>query len=389
MIFTSRERTDRSPRHSDATTFQFLDRIAGPYWDRVRGLIEEWVANYPASDRGEVVTRLRADSVSFRSAHWELYLAALVRAHGGTVTCHPSMPDSTSRPDFLVRGIGQSFYLEAKVLESEAEQAVRDRWRDDIWTGLSDRVISEHFFVRLAIDTYGASAPPISKMANSVRQWLESLDPSVVTGFGDGEEFVHRWADAATGWKVSLTPIRKLRHAPDDRLVGMGGAEAYWLNDREATRKAIRKKSKAYGKMVERPFVVALAVHRMGVHDEDVNQALYGDEVMMVDFSDPPKTHPSRARNGVWLGPRGRRRTRLSAVLLGRAIAPWALQDSDLTMWMNPWADQPLQPTFLNANTVNVVQNQFERTGADRTARECFGLSDDWPGPEPAFDPRP
>lgn len=386
MLFARTERTDRSFRRQSESTFQFLDRIAGPFWDRVRALMEDWLAEYPETHRGELVSRLRDDDASFRSAYWELYLAALVHAHGGTVTCHPSVPGTKNQPDFLVEGLGEPFYLEAKVLEQGGEEGVRSRSRDEIWEGLNDRVTSEHFFVALDIEKYGRSAPPISKLAKSVDDWLTSLDPSAVNGRGDDEQFNHYWADPSTGWEISLRLIRKSRHSPEHRLVAMGGAESGFFGDREDVRNAITKKYKHYGTALDQPLIVALAVHRIGVDDWDVDQALFGDEVLIWDSANPGNARGGRARNGLWLDRTGPRATRLSAVLTAERIAPWGVAESRLVLWRNPWAQRPVELVFSNALRVELVDDRLVRIDAGEKSRECFALADDWPGPERAFD---
>jgi hypothetical protein len=40
LVFSDRKRLDASPRGRESA-FAFLDRVAGPFWDRVRQLLEE------------------------------------------------------------------------------------------------------------------------------------------------------------------------------------------------------------------------------------------------------------------------------------------------------------------------------------------------------------
>ena len=384
VLFSRIERSDRSYSRLSESTFQFLDRVAGPFWDRVRDLIEDWLAVYPASDRGELVSRLRDDSGSFRSAYWELYLVALVHAHGGTVICHPSVPGTSKRPDFGVEGLGEPFYVEATVLEEGGVAGDRNRRRNEIWEGLNERVRSEHFWVTFAVEQFSPSALPIRRFAKSVDRWLRSLDPAVVSDSED-DRFEHRWDDPSTGWRILLRPIRKARPSLDDRLVFAGDGESGFFNDREALRTKVNDKYRRYGAKFDRPLVIAVAGQRIGVDDWDVNQALFGDEVLIVERANPRNKRPVRARNGVWFGSKGPRSTRLSAVLSATANAPSGVAESRLVQWLNPWADKPWSPVFSNSDTVGPVDDRLVRTEARQTSRQCFNLAKDWPGPEPAF----
>jgi hypothetical protein len=40
-IFSTVERTDPSPAGHGNSHFEFIDRVVGPHWDQVRGLIED------------------------------------------------------------------------------------------------------------------------------------------------------------------------------------------------------------------------------------------------------------------------------------------------------------------------------------------------------------
>lgn len=110
-------RSDRSPKRPDESMWAFLDRMAGSYWDRVRSLLESWLAGYPANERQRLVLDLMGSNTKFSSGFWELYLHQLVLAHGGEAECHPEVKGSARRPDFLVKGVGvELFFLEAVVL---------------------------------------------------------------------------------------------------------------------------------------------------------------------------------------------------------------------------------------------------------------------------------
>lgn len=81
-VFSDRERVDTSPRGREST-FAFLDRVAGPFWDRVRQLLEDWVNDYSPAGRAELVGRMRRGSdLDFIGAYWELMCYYGLRALG-------------------------------------------------------------------------------------------------------------------------------------------------------------------------------------------------------------------------------------------------------------------------------------------------------------------
>jgi hypothetical protein len=158
-VFSSRPRLDASPS-SGEPTYAFLDRVAGPVWDRIRHLIEAWANDYSPADRADLVRRLQSrDDLEFTAAYWELLLFHGLKALGFEVTCHPEVAGTTKRPDLLVEGDHCSFYLEAKVLGDDHARRMRDKRRAYVEDGLNARVRSDDFFVELRFRKEGVQHP--------------------------------------------------------------------------------------------------------------------------------------------------------------------------------------------------------------------------------------
>src|SRR5689334_20162531 len=59
-IFSAVERTDPSPAEHRESHSQFIDRVAGPFWDQVRNLVEEWFSRLCSDAQADVKGRLRS-----------------------------------------------------------------------------------------------------------------------------------------------------------------------------------------------------------------------------------------------------------------------------------------------------------------------------------------
>lgn len=74
-LFDDATRTNTDPASHEESTFQFLNRTAGPFWDRVRDLAETWYQRIPSGERGDLRNRFRSkESISTLAAFWEIYL---------------------------------------------------------------------------------------------------------------------------------------------------------------------------------------------------------------------------------------------------------------------------------------------------------------------------
>lgn len=393
MLFElDRERTDSDPGRACETTFEFLDRVSGPVWNRVRALLNDWVASLPATSHAHTISRLKSpEGWVVRSAYWEVYLFNLLRLSGAQPTPHPDVDGTTHKPDFLVEGLGQPFYLEARVLEHDEDTARREQQREEIWNGLNERLTSEHIFLKVVIDAYGHGQIPIGRLAIDVDAWLKSLNVDQLRIIQDAEGLDGLpsldWEDQQSGWELELSPMVKTDHFASDRIVGMGGAEAGWKNDITAIRRALKKKYSRYGSDPGLPLVVALGVGRHFVDDTDVFGALLGDEVYKFVRDDPSSGYLTRTPNGVWCGTSGPRGQRLSAVIAGQVAQPWSVVEATgkLKMWINPWAQRPLEARVRSLDSYEPGNNEFQLRPADQLAVDVLGLPAEWPGPEPSF----
>jgi hypothetical protein len=369
---------------------EFLDRVAGSFWDRVRALLEQWVQDYCPEDRDEMVRRLQTGTdLDFHGAYWELLLYHGLKALGFTVECHPQIDGTEKRPDFRVTNGDCEFLLEAKVLgESNADNKQSAR-RQEIYSGLDDRVTSDDFFVRVGFIEEGKTAIPITKLAAAVQDWLDGLDSDEVSAAMGPDHFGGDplyWDDEKSGWGLALTPIPKSTSQPGDRVVGIMGGEAKGIDDSTPIRRALDFKAHKYGDQLGLPLVVAIGVARIFPDDTDIAEALFGDEVYR--FSpDTGDGYMDRKPNGLWLGPKGPKTRRLSAVLTGFNPAPWRTASIELTLWKNPWADHPLDCS--GDGVIRVIDpsddGSLHATPASVPPYELLGLPEDWPGPEPAF----
>ncbi len=101
-VFSSSARTDSSPRGHTESLFSCLDRRAGADYDRIRALLESWLASVPDAPRLDLSRRIQCgDEHAFHSAFLELYLHALLTSLGHSIEAHPRMTGSPKQPDYL------------------------------------------------------------------------------------------------------------------------------------------------------------------------------------------------------------------------------------------------------------------------------------------------
>lgn len=130
MLFDEIERTDPTPARHLEDHFSFLNRVATPYFEEVRMLLEDWVGRLPEESTPDVVGRMRSgDDRQFLGAFWETYLYVTFERLGLGIEPHPGLEGTDRRPDFRLYTEGGSLLVEATVAATSDTDRSRDKRR--------------------------------------------------------------------------------------------------------------------------------------------------------------------------------------------------------------------------------------------------------------------
>lgn len=392
LLFDDIERSDASPAGHSEGHFAFLNRVAGPFWDRTRDTVELWASHFPESAKADVVARLRSnDDGQAMAAYWELYLHESLLAQGFALTPHVELADARGRPDFFVERADVAFYLEATRVGSSDTEAASANRRNTVYESL-ERLDSPDFFLWIHVEAEGVTSPSARQMRDAVAVWLSGLDyEAVQRAFDeDGLDALPTFEWEGDGWQVTFRPISKgeARGRPGIRPLGIfqvGGAEA--VGDVGQVRRNLEEKSRRYGRP-DLPLVIALAVDSGLFQPEyTMSAALFGSYAAQWDPETLEATE-GRLPDGFWRGThtRGQRNTRVSAVLAVGNVRPYHFTDREPVLWHNPWAVVPMLDVLpWESVSGDLSTGALRRRDATLRAHEIFGVPEGWPGPEDPF----
>jgi hypothetical protein len=276
-LFDEVDRTDVSPSSHQESSFEFLNRIPGGYWEHPRSLMQEWLNHIESdSDDTDVCQRFRSrDDEQFRSAFLELYLHESLLRAGYAITIHPSVDGTTNQPDFLVEREDERMYIEA-IAPGANPAAKAAAQRRAVLFDTVNRLDDPNFMLWLEELVEGANPPPAARLRADLRRWLTELDPDKPWDVDSAPS--HRWEH--DGWSVSFKPIPTKREArgrrSNSRAIGVYGHTGVdWIDDAPAIRKALASKHHEYGDL-DAPFIIAVGTY---IHDRDrwhTTNAMYG-----------------------------------------------------------------------------------------------------------------
>lgn len=397
-LFTDRARDDPRPLRAPETSFAFYDRVAGPYWDDLRRVLEDWFAHLPAASRPDLRSRFQGkDRRQVDGAFWELYLHELFRRLGCAVQHQPRVPRAGApplTPDFLAERDGERLYLEAVAVTDSTVDDRAARRRMDLVDAINARVASPGFALAFEIERMGSATPRVSEIARSLQGWLDGFDPDRVAavqrrwGISDWPA----WEWVGGGWRLRAVAMPKppeARGGPDDRVIGLGpswGKVADAFADARAIRDKLREKAEKYDGL-DAPYVLALLVRRGFCTEDDVAGALFGGGTLDATLIQGGRIDPSGAgdRDGLWATRAGPDRRHVSGVLCAINLIPEQVAERAPTLWHNPWATRPITTPFpCAAQRVVGEAGALRCEPATRPPAELFGLPTPWP-PGPPF----
>ena len=360
--------------------YAFLDRVSGPELAAPREMLNAWFERWPADDREQLRARLMGKQPSdFDGAFWELYLH---EAHGRldfTITREPKMAGVTKRPDFLMERDDGAFYLEATIVGPSARE-IADRQREQAVIAIMNEAYHPDFSIRLRSFAAGPQQAAKRKIVAAVEKWLETLDWSIersrMTDFRRDPHHIE-----VDGTHLFVSPYARDPQVRGDRswpTVVSGSAQFGVKNEPPTILDDLGAKASKFGRP-DKPYVIAVLCQRDLVNEGDVEQALFGPEVVSIPVGPNGPVGDARLdhdRQGFWQRGERKQATRVSAVLSAMHLHAWSADVVPLRLWHNPWAALSLRVELPWATVVpDLAANQLVRRQATATPADLLGLS--------------
>jgi hypothetical protein len=382
-LFDEVHRSDASVAGFQESTFAFLNRIAGAYWDYPRSLMQQWMDRIGDDiSYNDLLQRLRSkDNEQFRSAYLELYLHESLLRAGYEVVIHPGVPGATRQPDFLaVRG-DHRVYIEA-IAPGAPAPAKAAAARRAVLFDTVNRLGDPNFILWLDHLVDGPRPPKAARLRAELRQWLGRLDPNAPWTADAAPRY--DWRE--DGWEARLKALPKKIEArgtrPDSQAIGIyAHTGVSVVDDAPAIREALAEKHHGYGGL-NAPFVIAIGTY---IFDRDrwhATNAMYGQ--LAIEF-DPnadveAPTRAVRQTDGYFGTPPQWQNRNVSGVLLVNQLMPYYLQRAEVTLWRHPNPVHLLPDELgLPAHVITVEDGELSEASPDSSAEEFFGLPDPWP----------
>ncbi len=381
-IFDDVDRNNAAPAGHGESTFTFLNRIPGEYWEQVRLLLQAWASRIDHPGEYESIrSRFRkADNYVFNSTFLELYLHECLLRAGYAVTIHPDVPGTSRHPDFYAERDGEGFYLEAISPAASDEVKGRAARTAQLYDSVNS-IRSNNFHLWVTELTTGARSVRVRQLRNMLEVWLDSLDPDDFTEVSQWP--VKDWQ--CDDWHASFKAMPKATHHRTAHVeaIGVYPATVQRVDDAPTILGALSKKHKRYGDLAK-PYIVAIGTYILGTDRFDESNALYGNleyELMFAPDGELARVQPVRDRNGFFGIPDSWKNCHVSAVLLANQLMPYHFHKSSvatLELWRHPGAHYQLAHELGMPWAEITFNNGLGVKPSPIDPLEFFGLPSDW-----------
>jgi hypothetical protein len=383
-LFLDRGRTRTEPLRPDEALFDFYDNSAGAGYSEFRTVVNGWLAEMPAKDRSEMISRMRyGENREFGACLVELSIHAFILGSGYRAKPHPEVPGTTKRPDYAATdeaGLLQGYVEVTTFNPSDSEVSDKNR-ENPIFDAINTANIPTGSHLGYRLKRAGRSNPALKPLVADVERWARDNVEAAKAKQVHKTFTVADWEIELDLYSGSSNPVGATQ------AIGAtlrGGA----IEPHKEIRDALYEKTRRYG-MLDQLYLIAVADGKDQLFgkksvDSALTDAVFGDEIVQFKGN---AFHVARAKNGFWHGPNGPRNQHVSGLLLLPETGLWKLREErwQPVLAVNPWAERPLPDAL---RTIG----RFEADEARWTFQEgkwfadIIGLPYPWPAVEAGED---
>lgn len=337
-----------------------------------RKQMEEWFALYPDAEKNDLRNNFKND---FDAGFFELFLYTLFYKMGYKITIHPEVPDSTKKPDFLVSGFGEEFYLEAKVsyYESKDERS-KEKMLGSLYSILNKAVITDFYIYLRNINLKTGQQPRSNKIRKAIEDTINSYGvDELLENMNNGKITnppIHVYEDDDI--YIEYGPIPRsveARGKAGHRAIGIYGGDAKILENAESLRGGLKVKAGRYGSL-DKPFLIAInAIDMMSLDKNDVMDCLMGTTCVVPELvKNSEQIQEYREHDGFFTGRNDQgQNTRVSAAFITK-INHGNWRDSEYWIIENEKANN-----YIGLRKSDLITRFIEDGTIYRTKGKSFG----------------
>jgi hypothetical protein len=293
-LFDDKERTEIRPSKGNENSFDYFNNSGRLDIITIREIMENWFRIYPDSEKNEIRKRFKAD---FSPAFYELGMYSYFKNMNYDIAIHPTVPNTSKRPDFLISNNTNEFYVEIKEIRMTSDA---DKLKERRLNTLIDSMnLIDNTYFMLCIESINFKTghqPSGKKVIKHFDNLIKSFDPDLYRKVLEKDGFrkmpMLEYEDEDVRIRIKLMPKLPHLRGKRGRAIASYGVYSKIGGDEEMIKSALQTKANRYGKL-DRPFLICLNYPSTFLHEEDIESALYGNDGFFGTSSNPRNTRVS------------------------------------------------------------------------------------------------
>lgn len=293
-LFDIKDRVEIRPSKGNENAFYYYNDTGRTDVIPVREIMENWFEIYPDNEKDEMRSRLISD---FGPAFYELALYSYFKNLGYSITIHPSVPNSSKHPDFLVRKDEVELYVEIKEIQLESDVERLKKKRLNTLTDSMNLIDNTNFMICIEkIRFKSGNQPSGKKIIKHFDNLIKPFDPDFYrerlekSGFGIMPTL--QYEDNDVYIDIKLLPKALHLRGKIGRAIASYGGYSKIGGDEDMIKNALQSKASRYGPL-DKPFLICLNYPSSLLHKEDIDLALHGTEGFFGRANNPKNTRVS------------------------------------------------------------------------------------------------
>jgi len=363
-------------RHNENTYLSY-DRSARKDVDAVRENLNTWFAHYPASERSELKRRFQT---TFSSAYYELFLHELFRRQGFEIEIHPELPNTSKRPDFLLRKLKFECYVEAKEARdvTDGQQGHQNKV-NTIYDAINKLPLRDYFLGIDELILKLPEQPSTKKLISFIHNEAAHYNPDALLDLmlTLGVDILPRirYEDENLKMTLYLIPKESEFRTAEGPAIGAYLFETLWGSE-ESIKDSFSKKANRYGKL-DKPYLVCInAIGIKGDGDFDIKNAIWGSLAYTWSTSNHRDVKMVREPDGIFLDLKGPRAVLVSAVLVTK-VMEFNIHIAKHWFALHPYAQHALDCSQFDLSYAFVREQQVS-VQKNKTIAEILDIASTW-----------
>jgi hypothetical protein len=378
-LFDNKHRTFSKPATHNENTYDYYDRSARKDVSIIRKTLNKWFRKYPDEEKIELKNRFKK---SFSSAFYELFIFNLFKSQGFKIIIHPTVPNTTKKPDFLVSKGKIEFYIEAKIAtgESKKQESLRKRM-NQIYDSLNT-ISSPNFFLGIEeLILHSTLQPSTREIRDKIETELKNFDPDEVTRIIQTSGYENKpkitFEDQSLTLIISIVPKDPNFRNQESTPIGLYPFEAFWGGEEESIKTSFIKKAKRYGKL-NKPYLICInSIGKKFVGYYDVLNAVWG--TLAFSWSTNPDVRDekvTRIKDGIFLSDKGPIFEYVSGILITH-VMEFNIPSSNYWLFKHPFAVRELDFKIFDLG-YQFIKDRRIASISGKTIGEILKISPNW-----------